>query len=373
MTNKYLKPMLDVGSPRVFNCNEMTRSVLRAAPEAPLFFQNKPLNSIVLVKDAVPEGDRPAGSPAVGTKLYFPFNENNIYEGGRTIFLHERGIDGAIKDYCGEGGALDTALVEDMRKMRLMDRLPSLDPFLLKDAFRREKIVIDDGYFEVTDEAWGEIESFMLQRFEPLIAAAFPDAQSSNLKARQLIDKIWEAKDIEALLPLIDAFRLPRERALDIFSSWKGIVYYSFQYSCEQTRFANLVRWVAENEAPPAGVTSVEVKELQNTLKFVKEQLRAEWQKTDDIVKAYQSSYDKMFKEKVGSTDFLNFLKGSEKIYWDIGNSLGKITHATYCWGVMTSRYPEQKVPWAGRQDIARLLSQVFESNKKTSTSMSWT
>lgn len=373
MTNKYLKPMLDVGSPRVFNCNEMTRRVLNATPEAQLFFQTKALNAIVLVKDAVPEGDRPPGSPSVGTKLYFPFNENNIYEGGRTIFLHERGIEAAIKDYCGEDAVADTGLGDDMRKMRLMDHLPSLDPFLLKDAFRREKMVIDDGYFEVSDEAWTEIETFMLQKFEPLIAAAFPDAQSSEEKARQLIDKIWEAKDIEALLPLIDAFRLPRERALDIFSSWKGIVYYSYQYTCEQMRFANLVRWVADNDTPPAGVTSVEVKELQNTLKFVKDQLRAEWQKTDDIVKAYQSSYDKMFKDKVGSGDFLTFLKGSEKTYWDIGNSLGKITHATYCWGVMTSRYPDQKVPWAGRQEIARLLSQVFESNKKTATAMSWT
>src|SRR4051812_14103912 len=88
--NQYLKPMLDAGSPRVFNCNEMTHKILAKDAEAPRFFRNKQLNTAVLIKDTVPVGQRNAGGPAVGTKLYFPFNEANIYEGGRTIFLHEK-------------------------------------------------------------------------------------------------------------------------------------------------------------------------------------------------------------------------------------------------------------------------------------------
>lgn len=373
MASKYLKPMLDTGSPRVFNCNELTARILATDPNAPLFFRNKGLNDIVLIKDAVPENDRRPNTPSVGTKLYFPFNEKEIYEGGRTIFLQERGVESAIKDYCGEDAVSASDLSSDLQKMMILDRMPSLDPFLMKDAFLREKIEVHEGYFEVSAEAWTEIECFMLQKFEPLIMAAFPEAKSSEDKARQLIDKIWEAKDIDALLPLIDAFRLPRERALEIFSSWKGIVYYSYQYSCEQLRFVQLIKWMVENENPPMGVPAVEAKEVSTCLKQALEQLRLEWQKTDEIVKAYQQSYDKMFVERAGSGDFLAFLKNSEKTYWEIGRSLGKVNHATYCWEVMTSRFNDRKVSWAGCQEIARLLSKVLEPEKKAATSMAWT
>lgn len=372
MTNKYLKPMLDTGSPRVFNCNELTARILASDPQAPLFFRNRALNAIVLIKDAVPEDERRIGAPSVGTKLYFPFNENEIYEGGRTIFLHAKGVDSAIIDYCGEGTVTKESIAEDKRVMSLLSRLPSLDPFLMKDAFLREKISVNEAYFDVSAEAWAEIEMFMLQQFEPLIMAAFPDAKSSEDKARQLIDKIWEAKDIEALMPLIEAFRLPKERALEIFSAWKGIVYYSFQYNCVQARFLELVKWIIDHEVPPVGVTAAEAKEVQTQLKQARDQLRVEWQRTDEIVHTYHASYDKMFKERLGSADFLAFLKDSDKTYWEIGSSLGKVNHAIYCWDVMSSRFDGRKVPWATRQEIARLLAQLLEPEKKSATSVAW-
>lgn len=61
-----------------------------------------------------------------------------------------------------------------MRIISILNRVPSLDPFLMKDVFVREGITVDEAYFEVSDETWAEIESFMLQKFEPLILAAFP-------------------------------------------------------------------------------------------------------------------------------------------------------------------------------------------------------
>ncbi len=374
MTNKYLKPMLDVGSPRVFNCNEMTKRVLEKEPEAELFFRSKQLNTIVLIKDTVPEGDRQPGTPLVGTKLYFPFNEANIYEGGRTIFLHDRHLEVAIMGHYGEGALSKTSLAQDIEILSILDRLPSLDPFLLKDIFLRRKISMNAAYFEVSEEAWNEIETFMLQRFEPLVRAAFPDEESSqdDEKARTLIDKIWEARDLDALQPLINAFRLPQESALDIFSSWRGIVYYSFQYQKEQLKLSELVKWLKENELPPAGIPAPEAKDMAAMIALVREQLRKEWQTIEDIVKAYENSYNKMFRDKISSADFLAFLRGSNETYWKIGNSLGKTNHAIYCWDVMSSRFKERKLPWAQRQEVMKLLATVFAPEKKTTTNMAW-
>lgn len=357
----------------MFNCNEMTQKVIASDPEAKVFFRNRPLNTIVLIKDTVPEADRRPGTPMVGTKLYFPFNEGNIYEGGRTIFVHDRHLQNSIMDHFGEGAINKDALTEDIRILSILDRLPSLDPFLMKDIFLRQKIDINPAYFEVSQEAWNEIEAFMLQRFEPLVRAAFPnDDSSSDERARLLIDKIWEARDIVALQPLIDAFRLPQEKALDIFSSWRGIVYYSFQYQREQLHFVDLIKWLKDNETPVAGVPAADAKEMASMLTFVRDQLRQEWQTTETIVREYQDSYDKMFKYKISSGPFLAFLKNSNETYWRLGNCLGRINHAIYCWNAMSSRFAERKLPWAQLQEVMKLLTTVLQPEKKSSTTVSW-
>lgn len=372
MENKYLKPMLDVGSPRVFNCNEMTQRVLAKEPSAKPFFHTKQLNTTILVKDTTPEDDRRGGAPPVGTKLYFPFNDTNIYEGGRTIFIHDKHLESAIIGQYGEGAVTKEGLRGDLEILHLLDKLPSLDPFLLKDIFLRNKITVNDNYFEVSQEAWNNIELFMLQKFEPLVRAAFPDVQESDDKARQLIDKMWEGRDIAALQPLIDAFRLPQGEALDIFSSWRGIVYYSYQYQIDQPHLIDMIKWFKEHEVAPGGVPTVEVREMQGMMTGVRDQIRVEWQKIEDIVREYQDSYDKMFKHKTSTSGFLNFLRNSNKTYWEIGNSLGRINHAIYCWDVMSSRFKERKLPWPNLQETMRTLSKLFIPEKTASTSKAW-
>jgi hypothetical protein len=341
-------------------------------PEAVPFFSTRKLNNIVLIKDTVPVNERGSMGISVGMKLYFPFNEQNIYEGGRTIFFREAQVDKAIAEYCGESAVQPQELAEDMRRLALLDGIPSLDPFLLKDVFLRNEMKVNPAYFEVDDETWAAIELFMLERFEPLVKAAWPEAMSSDDKARLLIDKIWEARDVVALKPIIEAFRLPTSEALDIFSAWRGIVYYSYQYIKEKPRFLDLVKWIKENEAPVAGITAAEMKDMMTALNQVKEQLRKEWQTIETIVQQYQDSYDKMFRYKTSTAEFLTFLRGSNKTYWEIGNSLGKAFHGIYCWDVMASRFKGAKLPWAQTVEIVKLLATIFQPEKKATTSMSW-
>jgi len=374
MSKEYFKPMLDVGSPRVFNCNTMTQQILGKDSSAPTFFHNRPFNNMVLIKDTMPEDLRRKSKSAIGTKLYFPFNENNIYEGGRTIFVNDKHLEPALREHFGEGALNKDMLVEDMRILAVLDRLPSLDPFLLKDVFLNEKIVINEAYFEVSPEMWKEIETFILARFEPLVRAAFPDTVSSDDRARRLIDKIWEARDLEALDPLIKAFRLPVNEALEIFSAWKGINFYAFQYERTKPNFVKLLTWLKDLQFPAAGVPANERNEMKETLDLARTQLRAEWQKADSILKEYQDSYDKMFKLKVSSVEFVTFLKKSTQMYWELGNSLGKIGHASYCWEVMAKRLADSRnLAWEPLKEIVQLLAKIFAPEKKATTSVAWT
>ncbi|HXY99510.1 MAG TPA: hypothetical protein VEI03_05890 [Stellaceae bacterium] len=374
MSVKYLKPMLDAGSARVFNCNALTRKLLEKDANAQRFFRNPPLNNIVLIKDAVPEAERKGPRcPPVGTKLYFPFNEHDIYEGGRTIFLHDPHLQQSIIDNFGQNPSVtQEALAEDLRILETLDGLPSLDPFLMKDVFQRVGIAVNEAYFEISPEQWKEIEIFILQRFEPLVKAAFPDAMSSDEKTRRLVEKIWEAKDVAALAPLIDAFRLPENKALEIFAAWKGINFYAFQYARVQSLLVALAKWLKGIEVPFGAIPNDERTKLLATLELVKDQLRREWHGVDTILREYTDAYDKMFKHKASSSEFLGFLRNCGKAYWSLGSGLGKGSHAVYCWQVLTGRYQSGKLPWPVMHQTMRLLAEILQPEKKAATSVAW-
>lgn len=369
MTQEYLKPMLDVGSPRVLNCNVITKRILAEDPEAKTFFRCRPLNNMVLVKDT----DMLSHTASIGTKLYLPFNENDIYEGGRTIFVHDASVEKALLDIFGSGALPSDALSEDMHVLEILDRLPSLDPFLLKDVFINEKIEMNSVYFEVDAALWDQIELYILQGFEPIAKAAFPDAVSSDKVARKLIEKIWEGRDLDALRPLVMAFHLPAGQELEIFAAWKGVMFYGFEHQRALPDVANLRNWLHEVKIPLAAVSSTaEREELKATIETIKMRMAAEWRSAEQVLLEYKTSYEKMFKLQTGSADFLKFLQNSKSHYWTLGNSLGKLGHAVYCWDCMSKRFPERKMPWDKLFEMIILMSKIFTADKKVTTAAKW-
>ncbi|MFZ0694156.1 MAG: hypothetical protein WAN51_08415, partial [Alphaproteobacteria bacterium] len=113
-------------------------------------------------------------------------------------------------------------------------------------------------------------------------------------------------------------------------------------------------------------------KEFLAMLELVKSQLRSEWQMIEGVLHEYQDGYDKAFKHKVSLTEFLAFLRKSNKAYWDLGNSLGKAGQAIYCWTEISSRFPGRKLPWTSLQDVIRLLANIFPPEKKATASAAW-
>jgi len=87
----------------------------------------------------LPAERRTREDPAVGTKLYFPFNGRTPEEGGSTFSLHDRQLERALNERCGVNRQGDAeAFEQDLRLLRVLARLPTLDPFLLRDVLENE-------------------------------------------------------------------------------------------------------------------------------------------------------------------------------------------------------------------------------------------
>jgi hypothetical protein len=337
-SGRYLKPILDSGSSRVFNCNDIVHKLERENVENPYIFKNRSMHNMVLIKEALARDDmrHPQGF-AIGTKLYVPYNNADVYEGGRSIFLHSPHLLQVFQEQFGVRDEGDKAegLAHDLRILNTLDELPSLDGFLMRDALELEGIAVNEHYCEVTATERVAIGEYIRGKMEPLVRAAYGGQRSLGNKVTQLIDKVWEAKDIEALEPLIQAFRLPRHEALDVFSAWKGIIFYAFEHDRARAGRESFAFWLKEVARPRQAVTRHVGVVIEETRRATVERLRAHWLEVATVL----DTYERLYADFVASANpggFIAFLRGATDTYWQLGDSLSKINLAINCWDLST-------------------------------------
>jgi hypothetical protein len=362
--SRYLKPMLNAGSSRVFNCNDVARKLERREGEPnPYLFKTPAMHHLVLVKEALRYDDpRHPKGVAIGSKIYVPYNHDEIYEGGRSIFFHSPNLLQVFHEQFGveQNEASSAALDHDMRIFRILDELPSLDGFLMRDALELEGLDANEAYFDVSPEERAAIQDFIRGKMEPLVRAAYGGQKPPANKVTQLIDAMWEAKDLAALEPLVVAFRFPKDEALAIFGAWKGINFYSFQYHRARQRREAFAHWLKEDAMPKNLVTRDVLQVLEPIRRATVERLRGHWVDVDNALK----QYDKLYGEFVASANpggFITFLRGAKAIYWQLGDSLSKIDHAINCWDVGTKGASSRRMAYEQLEAMLELLKKILE------------
>ncbi len=365
-TGTYLRPELDIGSSRVFNCNDIARKLEHQKVEDRFFFKNQSMNTLVLIKEAL--GDErvephPSGF-AVGTKLYIPYNDANIYEGGRSVFCHSKQLTEVLNQQFGFDGAkvARADLDRDLKILSVLDKLPSLDVFLMRDALELDGLTVNQRYFEIEEAQRTAIQVFIRNKIEPLVRAACGSSSSVAAKVTQLVDKIWEAKDTVALDNLIKAFRIPEDEAPAIFASWKGIIFYCYEYERTKDGREAFARWLKDGAQERELVSRAVHEYIDQTRRTVIERLRDHWKDVEKTTKEYDSVYAS-FVESSDPGKFINFLRGAKSVYWRMGDSLSKMSHAVNCWDLQTASFPGRRLPSEHLEPLLVLLKAVLSGH----------
>ncbi|HLJ21813.1 MAG TPA: hypothetical protein VKU84_16525 [Stellaceae bacterium] len=376
LNDRYLKPMLDAGSSRVFNCNDIWRKHARKPSGTAQFFTNPRLHSLVLIKETNANGvhGATAAGQFVGTKLYFPYNGEDVYEGGRSVFLHHPHAMSVLREQFGLASTTATQeqLLRDLKILRILDQLPSLDGFLMRNALEQEGITVHESYFEIPEEERAAIVQYVRHKLEPLVQAAFGAESATAGKVSQLIDKLWEARDKEALGPLIEAFRFPEHEALTIFGSWNGITYYTFEYARAKDRRESFARWLRDDALPRNYVPEKHFDHIGGLLKETVRRLRWHWSAVENVSRKYETLYARFLSERDGVTDFIAFLRRSRELYWRMGDSLSKMNHAIHCWDINTKEFPARRLPSDHLAHILGVLRTVLVSEEPAASEVVW-
>lgn len=141
MDRRQLSRAIDVGRASTLNCFETTKDVaaIGAAiedddPKGRLF-RNRYLNESIIFKVVGSTRFGRQRSYGIETLIYFPFNHENIYEGGDSILYCDPRRIALLQHKCGldprdEARSEDVAW--DSNVLTMLDSLPTLDPFLLR-------------------------------------------------------------------------------------------------------------------------------------------------------------------------------------------------------------------------------------------------
>ena len=371
ITDRALLALLRSGSARVFDLQGRCRE-LAARPGLPPpkpFFKNRNANRLLILKYTPPAHERAAlrSERAVQTKLYLPFNDRNIEEGGKTVLLSDTRLDQALAEQLALSPQHDAAAWRhDRAILETLDSLPSLDPFLMRDRMEIDGHTVDNAYFAFAEGELEQIKSFVRNKMAEVAAFATPDGGTDKTAQREAVErltqKLWEASDAAALAPVIRAFRIDPASAPEIVYAWKGTIYYDYEFSRQRSHWQAMLHWLTHEGRPREGATGAAAQDLDELRRSARQLLVGHWTRAAEQLNRYRHCFDELFLHKRDAAPFVEFLRDSKRIFWQLGDGLSRLGHSHAVWQRGTSRFPLRRLPAA---QLADLLDSIYQVNSE--------
>ncbi len=329
-TVRSLNSLGGASSNRVFNLIAITQAYEEDENSelAPLFMSRN-LNHSIILKHRLraDEVDCFDTRRALVTKIIIPFERNDLKFGGRSIFVGQKGFEELLKEV---GNYRDkTELRRDMNILKLLDAVPSLDPFLLREHLRVNDIHPDSRYFAISESDQQRMHDYAAQEVSRLTAMASGKGTMSAATSR-MVAALLSSEVNEKLEPLRQTLGMaPSDFSEGVFS-WRGFIYYKW---CLDEYWPNLMRALRGIKAiVPAGMVSRDEKifleESKNTI------LRGAKANSMDIRRII-AEYDNAYSGLLDHQDpgkFRDFLMSAPKLFLELGDKMGAISHITSFW-----------------------------------------
>ena len=296
--------------------------------EAHPFFQNRLLNHGLVIKHRVRPHEREMFHKPVATvtKILAPIDGGDLRFGARFLMMGQKDFDAAAEAMFG--GLLKPGQ-PDRQVLDLIDELPALDPFLLREHLRRHGFEPARGYFAITDADIQRMYEFVRDEVMAL-ATLSSGAVAGSLTASKLVDKLLSNSPEDSFGPLRDGLRLNEKDYQDGVFCWRGFLYY---------------KWVLAELTPQLGqvmgeLTAVHPRgpQTSDTSRYLPEartRLQTTVSQTVAGVNEMLAVYDKAYRsltEDSQPTGFRDFLLAAPKMFMSLGEQTGAVQHIVSFW-----------------------------------------
>ncbi len=322
----------------------------------PPFFTNPLLNRAIIVKHRVRPNEADAfNSPRQNaTKILLPIDPKDLKLGAHYFFMGQKDFDSVTTSVFGRGLAPGE---HDRQVLDLIDALPSLDPFLLREHLRRNGFEPARAYFNISDADLERMHAYVEAEITPLVAMSFQAELGSKAQAAKLVNKLLSSNAPDDLGPLRGVLMLGEREFLDGIFAWRGFLYYKWVQESLQRRTAQVTSAIelVQPRGPRDPESSAYIGPARNRICI-------SVQKTVNSISQMLSVYDKAYQgltQKGDPAGFRDFLLTAPAMFTNLGEQLGALQHIVSYW---THRFPTGKPAVASPQELMDFLIDFEDS-----------
>ncbi len=283
---------------------------------------------------------------SVSTKIIVPFDRTDMRAGGRSFFIDQRGF---IENLREAGHYKDEKLERDVTVLRLLNAIPSLDPFLLREHLRNNGIDVAACYFAISPGDQERMHAFASDELWQLVQLASGGDQNGS--TGRLVTAMLSSQVDEKLEPL----RLTLGLAADDFRegafSWRGFLYYKWAMQNFWPDVMGILREV--KEIRPAGPIDVEQRAYLTTARrSIIEMVRDYGQHISRMLNVYDASFGSLVASQSPKT-FRDFLLSAPHMFLELGEKMGAISHIVSFWRY---RFPKDQPSLVDAEELSTIF-----------------
>jgi hypothetical protein len=321
--------------------------------KAPLF-ESPIINNSIILKHRLraDEIDMFSVRRVLATKVIIPFERHDLRTGGRSMFVGQRGFEVLLREV---GNYEDNAgMKRDLEILKMIDSVPSLDPFLLREHLRGNDINPDSSYFEISAADQQRMHEYAATEISRLTAMASGKSGGSAHSAStgRMVAALLSSEVNEKLEPLRATLHLNPEEFCEGVFSWRGFIYYKWSLGAF---WPSLIKSLKEMKAirPMGKVNSEQSAFLKVSKEAIIRGARDNSNQVRKVIHIYDNAYAGLI-EHQDAKMFRDFLLSAPTLFLEIGEKMGAMSHVTSFWQY---RFP----PGAPKTADAEELTTIFQ------------
>ena len=288
---------------------------------------------------------------AVATKVILPFDGDDLRAGGRSFFVDQRHYVETLRQ---AGNYSKETLDRDLTVLRLLASVPSLDPFLVREHLRNNKIDVAPCYFAISEGDQERMHHFVGAELSRLIDLA--GGGGSSAASNRLVTAMLSSEVNEKLEPLRLTLGLTGNDFREGVFSWRGFLYYKWSMGKFWPDVMGVLREISTIQ--PVGAITPEQKVFLGTARrTIIQMVRDAGNHVNQALSVYDNSFADLVANQSPKT-FRDFLLSAPYMFLELGEKLGAISHIVSFWRY---RFPEDGSASVDPEELAAIF-QDFSS-----------
>lgn len=326
-------------------------SVLAKAP----FFKSRRLDHCIILKHRLRLNEYHLFSPPrqTATKILMPIDVTDLKSGAGAFFYGQRNYEYILEDLFGQdlrSGSRDRQVLD------IIDSLPSLDPFLLRETLRNNGIEPARDYFDVSDGDMQKMFDFVRSEITALANLSLGDSRGPNAQLSKFVQKLM-SNAAEGFEPLKAVLKLSDSEYMDGVFSWRGFLYYKWVLQDLHASIGSVLADITQiqGRGPKDAEASAYIPAAKGRILEAAVHVKLS---VEEMLEVYNKAYADLTVDGKPNS-FREFLLSAPKMFTTLGERLGALQHIVSFWQY---RFPNGKPKLVSPEELMGIFLDFEES-----------